>query len=208
MRKKLLVGLVSVAIILTGCSAGDPIVDNVYTNASYIRVGSDGSGGYWHEYNIDAFSTSPGGSGATLIPTNASTLGGYQLNGINEYIYFTTHVDENWDGVSDAIMEIYFEVNNDNSGGLVTDSVAISIECYHKVLGERVNTIRSHGESTVVGQAEQYDLFQMDIVMGDLRPGEVIAYRINLNTILSEVDDIIINYIEFKYPAYVAALER
>ena len=123
--------VIGLAVALCGCgAAGDPILDNLYTqnvypgNASSYDIGSetypysagwfdevntdnvtsidinitgslereagDGYGGYWHEYNLDAINLSPGGSGATQIAPNASSVGGYQLNGITEYVFFTT----------------------------------------------------------------------------------------------------------------------
>jgi len=208
MKKTLLLVALLCSLLLAGCTAADPLTDNLYSNASYIRVGAGGDAGYWHEYNMSAFSASPGMSGSTLIATNASSLGGYQLNAIGEYLYFTTHVENDWDGVSNGLIEIWFEVNDDNSGGLVTDTVDFSLEVYHKLVTEQTNTVISLGGSTVVGQSQQHDLFKQDIIITNLRLNEVISFRINLNTIISEVDDIIINYVEFKYPVFVPALER
>ncbi len=210
LRHKILIGLLALAVLLlgTGCEINDPLVDDFYTSASLIRVAGDGSGGYWHEHEVDAFSISPGGSGATLIVAGASTLGGYRLDAAVEYLYFDTHIEDDWDGISDGIIIIYFEVNTDNSGGLVTDSVTITVENYHKLPGARTTTISAHQRTTLVGQAEAHDLFVMTVSIDDLHLTEVTVFRVNLNTILSDVDDIIINYLEFRYPTYSPAAER
>lgn len=208
MRYKLLLILVAIILLLTGCTIGDPLVDDFYTSASFIRVNADGSGGYWNEFKVDVIALSPGGSGATQITPNVSTLGGFQLNSITEYLYFDTHIDADWDGISDGAVIIYFEVNDDNSGGLVTDTVKIGLEDFHKSLGGRTNDVSSHEGNTVVGQAQQHDLFVQSIVIDDLHMFELITFRLNLNTIGSQVDDIIINYIEFRYPTYLPAVER
>lgn len=208
MRRNILIVILVLLLLIAGCSAGDPIVDDVYTSASYVRVASDGTGGYWHEMEVDIFSISPGGSGATQVIADAFTLGGYRLDAATEYLYFDTHIEDDWDGISDGEVVIYFEVNTDNSGGLVTDVVTINIQNYHKLPGDRITTVSDHEESVVVGQAEAYDLFVITISIGNLDLTEVTVYRINLNTILSDVDDIILNYIEFRYPTYLPAAER
>ncbi len=208
--KPLLLTLLSSLALLTvfsGC-AGDPFTDDFYTNQSFIRIDASGNGGYWHEYNIDAFSTSPGSSGATRINVGASSLGGYRLDDISDYLNFTTHVDDDWDGIGDGVLDVYFEVNVDNSGGGAGDTVVLTMECYHKKEGELVNTVGNHEGSTVVGQATQHKLFKQTIPINDLRDGDVISFRLNLNTITGDVDNVIINYIEFKYPAFVSAVER
>jgi hypothetical protein len=215
-RKLILLALCLIIITTTGCvvtGLDNDRIGPLYTTDIYLgdysiaRELDDGSGGYWHEYSLGAIDLSPGGSGATLIAPNASSLGGYRFDNITEYLLFATHVDADWDEVSDGILEIAFEVNVDNTGGLVTDTVEISAECWHKLPGELVNTVNSHEGSTVVGQSDQHELFIQEVDITDLRIGEVIAFRINLNTVFSEVDNIIINYVEFKYKTYIPAME-
>ena len=194
---------------LSGCSANDPLTDNLYTEASFIRTNPvTGGGGYWHEYPIGAIELSPGASGATQIAPNASSLGGYQFNAINEYLYFNSHVDHDWDGLSDGLFEIFFEVNDDNTGGLVTDTVKFQLEVWHKVEGDLVNTVYSLSGNTVVGQSQQHELFEQEIIVGNLRERDVLAFRINLNTIQSQVTDVIVNYVEFKYPTFIPQMEE
>ena len=202
------VALFSIIAVLTGCESSDPLTENLYTNASYNRLSADETGGYWHEYNLGAVELSPGSSGATFIAPNASSLGGYQLNAINELLYLDSHIEDDWDGVSDGRFEIYFEVNDDNSAGLITDTVKFQLEVWHKLEGERTCTVYSLSGNTVVGQAQQHDLFDQYITIGNLRSREVLAFRINLNTIQSQVTDVIVNYVEFKYPTNYPGPER
>lgn len=213
MVKKILLGLVIVPLLFVGCSKSDPLTESFYVTDinvgdSVIRDDALGNGGYWHEYNLGAIDLSPGASGATLIAPNASSLGGYQLNAINEYLFFDSHVEDDWDSASDGVFQIYFEVNDDNSGGLVTDTVKFQLEVWHKLLGERVCTVYSLSGNTVVGQAQQHDLFMQNIAIGDLRAADVLAFRINLNTIQSQVTDVIVNYVEFKYQTHSPAPEE
>jgi hypothetical protein len=205
----LLTIVVLLASVLLGCSANDPLTDPLYTEDSFIRINpATGSGGYWHEYSIGAIDLSPGASGATQIAPNASSLGGYQFNAINEYIYFDSHIDHDWDGVSDGVLDIFFEVNDDNSGGLVTDTVKIQLEVWHKIEGELTCTVYSLQGNTVVGQSQQHELFEQKITVGNLRERDILSFRINLNTIQSQVTDIIVNYVEFKYPTFLPQMEE
>lgn len=211
MQKVLIIIMVLTLLMvtLTGCSATDPLVDNLYTEASYIRINPvTGGGGYWHEYAMGAIELSPGSSGATLITPNVSSLGGYRLDAINEYLYYNAHVEHDWDGVSDGLFEILFEVNVDNTGGLVTDTVKFQLEVWHKLDGELVNTVYSLQGNTVVGQSDQYELFEQEITIGNLREWEVLAFRLNLNTIQSDVVTVIVNYVEFKYPTFIPQMEE
>jgi regulator of sigma D len=213
--KKLLFVLIPL-LLLAGCEASDPLTEGVYnSNGFYVvdgghlsRESASGNGGYWHEYALGAIELSPGASGATLVAPNASSLGGYQLNAINEYLYFDSHVENDWDMVSSGLFEIYFEVNDDNTAGLVTDTVKFQLEVWRKLHGELTNTVFSLQGNTVVGQSQQHELFEQQIAVGNIRMNEVIAFRLNLNTIQSQVTDVIVNYVEFKYPTYYPAPER
>lgn len=210
MKKIILIILVITIFILSGCTVNDPYDEDAYYTNLIITSGSSltREDGYWHEYNLPAMNLSPGGSGATLIEPNASSLGGYRLDAINETLYFTSHVESDWDGINDGIFEIAFEVNVDNTAGLVTDTVKLQLEVWHKLPGELVNTVYSLEGNTVVGQSDQHELFEQEITVGNLRAGEVIAFRINLNTITSQVTSVIVNYVEFKYPTLYPAIEQ
>jgi len=194
-------------VLLIGCSANDPHRDDFYTEASYIRINSDGSGGYWREHNEDGINLSPGNSAATIVPPNLSTLGGYRLDALGEWLYFDCAIEADYDGVGDAQLLIYFEVNVDNSGGLDADEVDFQVEYWAKSLGERTNTYVTHNISTVVGKAEQHDLFVATV---DYTPvvDTLVAFRVELITITSDVDNVIINYVKMRYPVFVSALER
>lgn len=195
------------AVLLSGCSASDPLIDDLYTDASYIRIDSSRNGGYWHEYNYDAYSLDKGGSGAILLAPNASTLGGWWLDAINEYLYWGGHIEGDWDETTDVIIEIWFEVNVDNTGGNDTDTVKFQLELYHKILGELVTGVDSLDGTTVVGKSDQHELFKQSIVLTNVRPDENLAFRLNLNTILGDVTSVIVNYIELIYQSYYPAEE-
>lgn len=190
-------------LFISGC-ANEPFTDDLYSEASYVRVDSSGNGGYWHEHYTEAISAYS--TGTQIVP-NVSSLGGYRLDAIGEYLYFTADVEDDWDEVGDATVDIYFEVNIDNTGGAGTDTVKFQLECWHKIIGELTNTVYSLDGNTVVGASDQHKLFKQSITVSNIRLNEIIAFRINLNTITGDVDTVIVNYIIFKYPTYYPAME-
>ena len=198
--------LLSVLLLVAGCSKSDPLTEPVYSEAegSYIRLDSSGNGGYWHEHYTEAISAYSTG---TQLPPNVSSLGGYRLDNIIETLYFATHVEPDFDGVTPGIVQIYFEVNIDNTGGGITDTVKFQLECWHKIIGELTNTVYSLDGNTVVGTSDQHELFKQSITVSNIRLNEIIAFRINLNTITGDVDTVIVNYVIFKYPTYYPAME-
>jgi len=216
MKKSILLTLLLALVLSVSSGCGfpdDPMLDDAYTRNIYLgdhtleRELNDGSGGYWHEYRIPAVNLSSGGSGATLITPDNSTLGGYQLDRDTEFLFFITHIEDDWDEISNATMEIDFEVNVDNTGGNDTDTVKFQIDCYYKIEGEFANTIQSLSGSTVVGKANQYELSKQTVIITNMRLEEIIAIKLNLDTTNSEVDNVIVNFVELKYQSKTPALE-
>jgi len=203
-RTVIFIILLSVLLSAVGCSSSDPLTDPLYSESSYIRLDSLGNGGYWREHYQEAISTYSTG---TRLPPNVSSLGGYRLDAINEVLYFTANVEDDWDESGDAIVEIYFEVNVDNTGGAGTDVVKFQLECWHKIQGELGNTVYSLEGNTVIGASDQHELFKQSITVSDIRLNEIIAFMINLNTIDSDITSVIVNYLAFKYPTYYPAME-
>lgn len=203
------------SLLMTSCgSTTEPMLDDVYTRNIFIgedysfeKELDDGSGGYWHEYRFDVINLSKGGSGATYIIPNSDTLGGYRLDANTEYLYFTAHIEHDWDGFSDGLLDIGFEVGLDNTGGNVDDVVVLTIEHYHKGFGDITTSPTTHNNSVVVGQSPEWKFFEMFIDVNDLASEITMAFRISLDTTLSDVDNVILVHIEFKYPTKNPGLE-
>lgn len=209
--KQLLILLLVALVALTGCVASDPWIDDIYTEASIIRQDSSGDGGYWHEYNTDILSLSPGASGAILVEPDADTMGGYQLDDDTEYIYFSTYLEADWDDSTRPIIQITFETNTDNTGGGLADVVVLDVLCYHKSEGDTACISHNHVGTTTVGQAAQYTMFimylEIESDVAGMSIGDTITFRINLDTVTSDVDDVILNYLEIKYRTLYPAVE-
>ena len=207
--KTFLVLLLILSSVLVSCTATSSYPEPAYFDSSIIKYvsSSNKTGGYQHEYSISAVNLNPGSSAATFIAPSVSSLGGYWLNGLGEYLFYGVHIETDWDGLTDGIFELYFEVNKDNTGGLVTDTVKFQLEVWHKLEGEFGCTVESLNSNTVVGQSSQHELFLQAITIPNLRSGENLNFRLNLDTITSEVKDVIVNYVRFKYQTFYPALE-
>lgn len=205
--KYLVLILLTLVMTVSGCSTSDPYPESFYTSGSYARVASDGAGGYWHEHDVQGVTISPGMSGATFTTPGANTLGGYQLDAANEYLYFDIAVEDNYDGIADAEIYVYFELGLDNSAGAVTDVVALSLHFWCKQLGDTATTHVEYIIPTVVGAAAQYTMFEGFLECAPV-PESIVSFRLSLDTVNSDVDNVIINYVKLRYPSYYSALER
>ena len=205
--RRLIPILLLLAVIMSGCSTSDPYPESFYTSGSYARVASDGSGGYWHEHDVDGVTVSPGGSGATFVVPGVNTLGGYQLDAANEYLYFDISIEDNYDEISDAEIQIYYELNVDNTGGAETDLTVFNVLFYCKQLSDTASDVHELNVIDVVGTAPQYAL---RVAVGECTPvtNSIITFRLRLDTVNSDIDNVTVNYVKLRYPSYYAALER
>jgi len=185
-------------------SGGNVVTDSKFraSTSSYRR--------YYH-FDINAFN--PGLSGATWTAPDGNTLGGYKLDNAGEILYGKTEVHSDWDGASDANIELSFECNVDNSGGNASDSVSIKIVLYYKGAGESVNKSQTVEVHTTIGACAQYTLFHADFPIdfdassNELEVGDKITAIINLETDTSIIDNIIINDGSFYYNKTHAGIE-
>ena len=162
---------------------------------------------WWYIKYVDAFTITPGGSGAQLIAPDANTLGGYQLDADTEKLYFNAHIFDNWDASSDLELVVVFEVNVDNTAGSDTDTVDLKVTAYYKGDGETTNKTQTTEVATIVGKSPQYKQFtailtiDYDATDNVVEAGDTITFVLNLETDTSEVDSIIVNAATFRYRA-------
>jgi len=159
---------------------------------------------YYCKY-MDAFSLASGGSGATLVTPDNNTLGGYNLDADNEYLYFNAAVCNNWDGASDPIVIIIWEVDVDNTGGGANDSVEIDLQCWFKGDGETSNKSQALSGRTEIGQSARYKQFMTTLTIdyddgsNPVEEGDVFTCRLNFDATNSDISDIVINFVRFAY---------
>ena len=162
---------------------------------------------WWYIKYVDAFTITPGTTGAQLTAPDANTLGGYQLDADTEKLYFNAHVFDNWDGSSDLELVVVFEVNVDNTAGSDTDTVDLKVTAYYKGDGETTNKTQTTEVATIVGKSPQYKQFtailtiDWDATDNVVEVGDTITFVLNLETDTSEVDNIIVNSAVFRYRA-------
>jgi len=179
---------------------------NFYFDADGNMFANDGtSSRYWHEYMIAALTANPGASGAALVPPSANTLGGYALSNAAHLLAFQVHIESDWDGISDPILEVDFCVNVDNILGAAEDTADLKLQVWYKGEGETVNKTQEIEVPTVVGASARYKQFEAVFTLNHaavdniIEAGDNFGMLLNLETDSSEVDNVIITMIEFKY---------
>jgi hypothetical protein len=140
-------------------------------------------------------------------------LGGWQLNAAGETLYYGAHIESDWDGASDIEVNIWWEVNVDNTGGSVGDTVDLKLVVRYKGEGDTVIKTQTQEVAVVVGQSAQYKQFQTNFLVNFDEASnvvdvlDVISFALNLETDTSEVDDIIITLVELRYKMNRPGLE-
>ena len=168
---------------------------------------------WYREFDIAAFSVSPGVSGATLTPPSANTIGGYLLDAATELLYTIFHIHGDWDAASDLYVDVQWEVNVDNTGGADTDTVDLKLVCYYKGDGETATKTQTIEIPTTVGKSARYKQFtttftiDYDLVDNVIEIDDVLGLILNLETDTSEVDNVIINHFTFYYKSNKPAPE-
>jgi hypothetical protein len=101
--------------------------------------------------------------------------------------------------------ECRFAVNVDNSGGGVGDTVDLRLQVFYKGIGDTACKSQIVEVATVIGQSPRYKQFKVtfpidyDYASNVVEIGDIISFRLNLETDTSEVDDIVISDMSFSY---------
>lgn len=162
---------------------------------------------YWRCYNLGAFELSDGESNALLILPDRRTIGGYQLNDSTKHLYFTTGIYNDWDGCSNPKIFVFWECNINNTRGRIRDKVNLKIICHIKGVSESVIRFQSLKKSMIVGQSPRYKQFvsefilDYDNVLNPININDSLSFNLFLKTDTSDVKNIIVNRISFKYKA-------
>jgi len=164
---------------------------------------------WWRDYHLGAASASPGASGAVAREPTTQTVGGWQLDLVTEHLYYDVHVEGDWDGASDPIIEVWFEYNDDNTGGNAADQITLDCVCRMKAPGETAIKTQSLTDSVTIGASDRYKMFKASFTLdwnaggATVEVGDVIGIHLNMDipnsSVSSGSEDIIVNYTEFKY---------
>jgi len=160
---------------------------------------------YRRYYHIPLAATNPGSSGATWVSPGANTTGGWNLTSATNILEGQTDVHSDWDGASDPKFEVRFATNVDNTGGAVGDTVDLKLVLYYKDVGDTATKTQTVEVATVIGQSARYKQFKVtfpvnyDESSNVLDAGDIIGFKLNLETDTSEVDNIILSDMSFSY---------
>ncbi|KKN78432.1 hypothetical protein LCGC14_0349640 [marine sediment metagenome] len=166
-----------------------------------------------HEHDLFATSLDPGASGATRTSPDANTLGGWQMNAVGETLYFEAHMEAEWDAASDLIVNAWWEVNVDNTGGTATDTADLQLVVRYKGEGNTAIKTQTVEVATTVGASAQYKQYKTVFTIdhdgsgSEIASLDILSFALNLETDTSEVDDIILNLIELRYATTKPSLE-
>jgi hypothetical protein len=180
-------------VIGDGETAGG--VQNTTSKGYYRAITSK----YRRYFHVPMGSTDPGASGATFVPPDGNTIGGWQLDASTELLYFGADIHSDWDGESDITVDLDFECNVDNTGGGDTDTVDLKLVAYYKGHDEVVTKTQTVEVATVIGKSAQYKAFHVpftidwDKASNVVQAGDIMHFVLNLETDTSEVDNIIIS---------------
>lgn len=176
--------------------------DAVSTFGGVVRADSSV---WWHIKEIAMYAIDPGASGATATVPSANTVGGYQLDVDTEYLYFQGEMGSDWDAASDPVLTVTFECNVDNSGGNAVDTIDFDLVAYAKGVTDTATKSQSLSGSVTVGACARYTMFSVDIAIdyddgsNPVSAGDILNFRLNLDTTDSDVDDVVVNHLDFKY---------
>ncbi len=166
-----------------------------------------------HEHDLFASSLTPGASGATRTAPDSNTIGGWQLNAAGETLYFEAHMEAEWDATSDLIINAWWEVNVDNTGGAGGDTVDLRMVVRYKGEGDTAIKTQTVEVATTVGASARYKQFKTtftidyDAASNVIDSLDILSFALNLETDTSEVDDIILNLMELRYATTKPSLE-
>ena len=157
---------------------------------------------WWDAKSSAASSASPGASGATHVPSDANTLGGYQLNAASEKLYFNESITSVWDGASDLQFRVTWEINE---VAAADGDVDLQLICYYKGDHEIVNKTQTLNVAhTVTGDKARYTrhatifTINWDEVGNIVEVGDKMSFILNCEA-TGDVTDVIINTIMFRY---------
>jgi hypothetical protein len=140
---------------------------NVYDDA--------GDAAYWHKSHIAASSVSPGASGATLTVINTATLV-WLLNDNTEYLYMCSDIHDDWDGVSDIVVEVTVALSGDEAAN--DDIQAEIIAEYvgdHEDIDTGLRTQTRSIDHDIVSDNNQGDVHHMTFILDHALGGQEIG---------------------------------
>lgn len=158
---------------------------------------------WWDAKSISGVSAAPGASGAAFTAPDANTLGGYRLSDAAHKLYFNESISSMWDGASDLEFKVTFEVNDATPSDGTVD---LQLVCYYKGNHDTAHKTQTlEVAHTTTSDKTRYTRHTITFTIDWDKTSHVVevadkmSFVLNLETDTSEIDDIIINTIMFRY---------
>ena len=141
----------------------------------------------------------------TWTAASANTIAGWKLDANTEILATNVDVHSDWDAASDLKVLITFALLAAGNPG---DTVEIDMACHYIGVGETGGGAALDTQTitpSVVTDGTQYKVYEAeftinyDLADNVVEVGDTISLTFNLNTTLSEIDDILIMYGDFYY---------
>ena len=157
---------------------------------------------YRRYYHVPLGSANPGASGAGWVPADGNTTGGWRLTNSGWLLRGQADIHDDWDG-EDLFAHVHFALGT--AGSAPADVVTIHLNCYYKGDGDVATKTQEVIVPVTVDASAQYMQFAAtftidhDVVDNLVEAGDVIALVFNLDTLTSDVANIIVTAVEFYY---------
>jgi len=152
---------------------------------------TDSLGGLWREVHVDAQSVSPGASGATLTVgggTNNATLY-WLLNAVNEYLYFGTDIEEDWDAGSDLSVKVVVALDGaETANDLIHATLDVEYVGEHENMDspkeQSISIDHNIGAFNAAGDVHELNfLIDHDLASNVVQDDDIIKFRFYLDDV-------------------------
>lgn len=172
--------------------------NNYFTFTDYLRATTSL---YRRYYHIPAQKVNPGASGATWVDPDANTIGGWRITADAQTLIFNADVHSDWDGATDAIVEVYFAVG---VAGNPNDTIDLKLTSYYNAVGDsstktQNQTVVTTTDGTAYKVYKATFTINWDETSNNLEAGDLYGAILNLVTASSEIDNAIILGANFWY---------
>lgn len=175
---------------------------------SFLRTNTSD---YRRYYHLPIASFDPGASGATYTDAGANNLGGWLISAVGHTLELGTDVHADWDGVTDLIVEIYFQVSDATTAD--TNTVDLVLVPYYMGVGDTATKTQTIAENVTITDGTQWKMYKAiftideDYAGNNIDEGDRISFILHMETDTSEVNDIIVTNGSFYYQTTHVGIE-
>lgn len=159
---------------------------------------------YRRYYHMPIGARNPGASGATWVNGDAAAgkLPGWQIDSATEYLWADVDIHDDWDAISNPVVEVKFCVNA--AGTDAAHTVDFALVAFYGLTGVAAVKTQTVSESTVIGVCDQYVRFKQEFeldrtVAGNtLQSGQILGLRLACLA-TGDVTSVTVSQMSFSY---------